>query len=129
MSWQRSVDQFPLAYNEPGAYDPRYAFGHGRSYTKFAVKSLDGPRAVRQGQTARFDVRVANTGKVNGDHTLLAFAQPVSGGGRGELAGFQRTWVRHGRRSFVRIGVDSTQLEPGDYRIEVGGLSRRLAVR
>ncbi len=63
VSWQRSVNQFPLAYNEPGAYNPRYAFGHGRSYTKFAVKSLDGPRAVRQGQTARFDVRVANTGQ------------------------------------------------------------------
>ena len=128
VSWPRSVDQLPLAYNEPGPYQPRYAFGHGRSYTRFTVRALDGPRAVRQGQTARFDVTLANTGGRSAEHTLLAFARPASGG-RGELAGFQRTWVRRGDRDRFRVAVDTTQLEPGRYRIEVGELSRELEVR
>jgi beta-glucosidase len=128
VSWPRSTDQLPLAYNEPGAYAPRYAFGHGRGYTRFSVRALDGPRGVRQGQTARFDVTLANTGGRSAEHTLLAFARPVSGG-RGELAGFQRTWVRRGDRDRFRVAVDTTQLEPGSYRIEVGELSRALEVR
>ena len=100
VSWPRSVDQFPLAYNEPGAVRPALRVRpRAQLHEVRRAKSLDGPRARSgRGETARFDVRVANTGKVNGDHTLLAFAQPVSGAGRGELAGFQRTWVRHGRR-------------------------------
>jgi beta-glucosidase len=129
VSWPRSTSQLPLAYNEPGAYAPRYAFGFGRSYTRFSVTALDGPRTVRRGQSARFDVRLANTGSRSGDHTLLAFAKPASGGGRGELAGFQRTWVRRGGREHVRITVDTTDLEPGGYRIEVGEASRKLEVR
>ena len=109
-------------------YDPRYAFGHGRSYTRFTVRALDGPRGIRQGESARFDVTLANTGGRSAEHTLLAFARPASGG-RGELAGFQRTWVRRGDRDRFRVAVDTTQLEPGSYRIEVGELSRQLEVR
>jgi beta-glucosidase len=128
VSWPRSTSQFPLAYNEPGPYAPRYPFGHGRSYTRFTVTSLDGPRSVQQGQSARLDVKLANRGRSSGEHTLLAFARPLSGG-RGELAGFQRTWVRRGGRGHFRVAVDTRDLDPGDYRIEVGELSRRLEVR
>jgi beta-glucosidase len=128
VSWPRSLDQFPLAYNEPGPYQPRYAFGFGRSYTRFVVRELDGPRGVRRGETARFDVRLANRGRMDGDHTLLAFARRDSGG-RGKLVGFQRTSVRRDRREWFRVSVDTSQLARGTYRIDVGELSRRLEVR
>ena len=81
VSWPKSAAQLPLFYNHPPgkAYDPRYAFGHGLSYTTWdAGSAARGPEAGAAG--SRRARTIANTGGRSGDDVVLAFAEPLNGG-------------------------------------------------
>jgi beta-glucosidase len=107
VSWPKDSSQFPLAYNEPGkAYDPRYEFGYGLSYTRFDVG-----RPHVWG--SHVSVSVRNAGKQAGDHTLLAFA--VGSDGSRRLVGFTRVHLDPHQRTTARL----TLTAPAGGRIEV----------
>jgi beta-glucosidase len=108
VSWPRSSDQLPLAYNEPGKpYDPRYEFGYGLSYTRFDVRHL----RVYGGHAS---VTVRNTGKRAGDHTVLAFV--VSPDGSRRLAAFTRVHLNPHRETTARLTFTPPS---GPYHLEV----------
>jgi beta-glucosidase len=117
---------------------PRYAFGHGLSYTRF---DYTGVSARRAGDALVASVTVRNTGAVAatevvqvyiGAPGLAAQRHPKS------LKGFARVALQPGeaRDVAVRIALadlrwrdpatHSWQLEPGHYRVFAGGASDRL---
>lgn len=123
VSWPKSIDQFPLAYNEEGKpYDPRYRFGHGLSYSRFEAKRLSAPgHASRRGRLA-FSVDVANRSRRGGDHVVLAFVD-------GKLAAFERERIDGGDRERVRMSLDASRLAPGRHTLRVGGETEVFRVR
>jgi beta-glucosidase len=123
VSWPKSVDQFPLAYNEAGQpYDPRYRFGYGLSYSRFQVRGLSAPGHASGHGTLRFSVRLANRSRRAGERTLLAFVD-------GELAGFKRVHAGGGDKRNVRMSVDVSRVGPGWHRLRVGRQTETFRVR
>ena len=81
VSWPKASSQLPLAYNEPGkAYDPRYPFGYGLSYTRFDLRNLRAPWHVGADDWVNASVKVRNAGRRSGDDTVLAFVVRPDGG-------------------------------------------------
>ena len=114
VSWPKSIDQLPLAYNEEGRpYDPRYGFGYGLSYSRFAIRRLSAPGHTSRRGKLSFSVTVANRSRRGGDRVLLAFVD-------GELASFERTHVGGGDRRRVRMTLDASGLSPGRHTLRVG---------
>jgi beta-glucosidase len=139
VSWPKSAAQMPLFYNHPPgkAYDPRYAFGHGLSYTSWDVGRLrvsgGGHHKHHGGGSVRASATIANTGGRSGDHVVLAFAEPLNGGSEAqpvrELVAFERVSVERRRARGVDLSFDAGRLQPGDYRLVVGDESARFTVR
>lgn len=122
--------------------EPRFAFGHGLSYTTFTYENLrvrlqEGLPAPRVEVT--FDI--ANTGKRAGAEIAQVYVANPSGDverPRQELRGFARVELAPGERRTVRIELGprafstyDTKLgnwiaPPGDYGIRVGSSSRLI---
>jgi len=94
VSWPKSIDQMPLAYNEPGADDdPRYEFGYGLEYAPVDVADVRMPDRVGARDTVRVGVRLTpETVSVASTRTRGA-GGPVGPGGPG-----------HGRPGHPRPG-------------------------
>jgi beta-glucosidase len=146
VSWPRSVDQLPLNYNHtPGeGYDPRYAFGHGLSYTDWRVGRLRAPRAVDPTGRVPVSVRLANAGRRGGTDSVLAFVERTDGPSTApvrQLVRFDRETV--GARDAKRVDLSfpvsqlavtspdggSRHVLPGTYRLAVGDRVRTFVVR
>lgn len=146
----RNAGQIPSFYNhKPSArrgylFDdkaPLLAFGHGLSYTTFAVSP---PRPAKQrfardeGITA--EVTVTNTGARTGDEVVqlyitrtgLSVTRPVL-----ELKGFQRVTLQPGESRTLAFSIPARQLaiwndalaevnEPGPVELHAGGNSSAL---
>ena len=124
VSWPRDSSSFPLAYNEPSkAYDPRYPFGYGLSYTRFRLRDLRAPWHARPGARITASVDVANVGRQAGGDTVLAFL--VAGDGGRRLVAFDRVVAGPGRRATARLAFSAPA---GSYRLVVGDLSRPIRV-
>lgn len=118
---------------------PRFAFGHGLSYTRFRLDaaSLSADRIsleeLRDGVRIRIDATVRNIGERDGDDVVLAYladpvasiAQPVQ-----RLRGFARVTLAAGesRRVTFELGADELGfwddenrfvLEPGELVVTV----------
>ncbi|MDI3384869.1 glycoside hydrolase family 3 N-terminal domain-containing protein [Streptomyces sp. B-S-A8] len=153
VSFPRSVGQIPVHYNHestgrPYAADnkytskyldlppgPQFPFGHGLSYTAFAVgeprlsTTVIAADALRGGDTVEVAVDVRNTGKRAGDevvqlyvHDLAAsIAQPVR-----RLRGFRRVTLEPGKSRTVRFRLGAqdlgfwTNAPDGELRLEPG---------
>jgi beta-glucosidase len=165
----RSVGQLPLSYDhertgrpaDPDHPDrpftsgyldlphgPRFPFGHGLSYTEFAISA---PRCaspgiavadLAAGRRIEITAEVTNTGTRSGDEVVQLYVhdpvasqvQPVR-----RLRGFERVTLRPGESAEVRFPLgaedlgfhtaDSTQpvLEPGRIEVYVGADSRATA--
>ncbi|WP_428334778.1 glycoside hydrolase family 3 N-terminal domain-containing protein [Novosphingobium sp.] len=137
-------DQHPSArlraYVEGGP-KPLFAFGHGLSYTSFAVSA---PRLVNPqiavGDTAVLDVDVANTGARAGDEVVQIYIRDdVSSVPRPvlELRAFQRVTLRQGETRTLRFALPPDALafwniamnfvvEPGTFTIFAGPASDML---
>jgi beta-glucosidase len=126
VSWPKDSSTFPLAYNEPGAaYDPRYEFGYGLSYSNFELRRLK----VQEGRAAvRATVKVRNTGPRAGDDTVLAFVKRPDGGR--QLVAFQRVHLWRGSVTTAELAFSPAELglAPGTYTLQVGDLSKRFRV-
>ncbi|MFC3440796.1 beta-glucosidase [Sphingobium rhizovicinum] len=117
---------------------PRYAFGHGLSYSRFGYRAL---KAHRNGNAIDVAVTVTNEGDVAAQEVVQLYIgcpgreaeRPVK-----LLRAFDRVALQPGEARIVRlsVGIDTLrwrnpdrhtwQLEHGDYRLFVGGSSDQL---
>jgi beta-glucosidase len=150
ITFPRSVGQIPISYAQyntgrpvtdeknvvyKSAYidsvnTPRYAFGHGLSYTDFKYSGI-----TLKGDTLSFDL--ANTGKVGGTEIVQLYLRDmVSSVVRPlkELKGFQKITLKPGEQRRVSFTVDRELLsffnsrlkwgaEAGEFKLMVGSAS------
>ena len=150
----RAVDDYPYFDKEAASieYDlwhgyskldrdgntPRYAFGHGLSYTIFAYEGLT---AIVVGDSLSVQVTVTNTGPVIADEVVQIYigAPGVKVERQSKLLqAFRRVTIQPG--AITRLNFDikldalrwrnaethAWELECGDYRIMAGGASDQL---
>jgi beta-glucosidase len=157
MTFPRNMGQIPISYQQyqtgrpvrdnnivyKSAYidspnTPRYAFGHGLSYTTFAYRDLRLSRAsMAPGGSITLSFTLANTGPVAGAEVVqLYLRDPVASTVRPlkELKGFQRISLEPGQQQTVSFTVDRDSLaffnqklewraEPGQFELMVGSAS------
>lgn len=155
MSWPVSEGQLPLVYNHKptGRGDdyldltgePDFPFGHGLSYTKFQYSDLRiTPNPAAASDTVRVTFQLRNIGDRTGDEVVQLYvndlmasvARPVL-----ELKAFERVrGLAPGESRTVTLELPISRLafldrrldwvvEPGDFRVLVGGSSRDLRLR
>jgi beta-glucosidase len=152
----RHVGQVPLTYRHhptgghshpkgdyvDGPVAPLWPFGHGRSYTSFALEHLRLDKTVldTSGDTVTIRVDVTNTGQRAGDEVVQLYirdeeatvARPVR-----ELRGFRRVSLAAGEcrtvvfrlstEQFSYVGADLRRVvEPGRISVQVGASSADL---
>ncbi len=153
MSWPADVGQIPIFFAErptgrprlenehfSSKYldipnEPRFAFGHGLSYTRFL---LTNPRATKStiaaGETTEILIDVKNTGVMAGEHTVFLFIRDLASSISRpllELEDFTKVMLGPGETRTVRFALSSDQLrflgpdlepllEPGTFEILVG---------
>ena len=152
-TWYRSLLDLPPSHD----YDihkgrtymyfdgtPLYPFGHGLSYTTFAMDRLHATAGtLGQGETAKYSVRVTNTGKRGGAEVVQLYVvpppSPVQRPHR-QLAGFQRVVLQPGEQKTVVFelpytaqpfwfwddGAKRFTCQPGAATIEIGNSSTHL---
>jgi beta-glucosidase len=124
---------------------PLFAFGHGLSYTRFAYREarLNTTKISANG-TLALTVRLANTGRRDGDEVVQAYFRHVKSAEpqpRMALCGFARVHVTPGEAAKVSLEIPAERfrywdtkrkqyvVEPGDYELLVGGASDDIRVR
>ena len=157
-TFPRNMGQIPLNYQQyntgrpvtkPGdiryksAYidapnTPRYAFGHGLSYTTFKYDALKIDKAsLAAGQSAQVQLTVTNTGKAAGEEVVQLYlrdlvasvARPLK-----ELKDFQKISLRPGETKTVTFTLTPDKLafynrqlqwaaEPGEFQVMLGSAS------
>lgn len=167
VTFPRHVGQAPIYYNQKSTgrppdpkdkytskyldveWTPLYPFGHGLSYTEFALRDLR-LTATRIGpaESLTVSVDVANAGKRRGEEVVQLYIQdPVASVTRPiqELKGFTRVALDPGEHRRVEFVLGSKELgflnqslkwvvEPGEFRVRVsnssvGGLLGTFEVR
>jgi beta-glucosidase len=158
VTWPVDVGQIPIFYagRPPGRppdpavrysakyidlpVEPQFPFGHGLSYSRFALSGLcTNARELRPGELLTVEVEVENQGPMAGEETVLLFVRdPVASRARPvlELKGCARIALAPGARDRVRLtlaaedlafpGPDlAPRLEPGAIEILVGPAADR----
>jgi beta-glucosidase len=164
MSFPRAEGQIPVYYNHfntgrpvgtegagnfvSGYRDvlntPRYAFGHGLSYTSFAYDNLvlDQTRMPAQGRIS-VTLNVKNAGPRTGDEVVQLYlrdrvasvVRPVK-----ELKAFRKVHLEPGQTASVRFEIDREMLsfyndqlqwvaEPGEFDLMIGAASDDIRLR
>ena len=124
---------------------PTFAFGHGLSYTTFALgKATADKKQLGADEQIAFTVSVTNTGQVAGSEVVQLYVadlkaslpRPVK-----ELKGFQKVFLQPGESRDVTITIDRAALsfyddarqewicEPGDFEALVGTASDKISSR
>ncbi|PLS31171.1 beta-glucosidase [Bifidobacterium margollesii] len=154
-----TAGQIPLYYNHPNGsawhqgdsvgfpeyvdspHTPRYPFGHGLSYSRFAYEDLTiNDTDVRVGDVVTISVTIANVSNRDGEEVVQLYVRdryasmtrPVM-----ELAGFRRLPIAAGRRRRITFDLKTSQLafltvdrqwkiEHGTIDVFVGGSSQDL---
>jgi beta-glucosidase len=160
-TWEKRFEDHPAFGNFPGdgrevdydegvfvgyrwfdhrAIEPRFPFGHGLSYTRFAYSDLKIVPAP-DGAGKIVSVHVTNRGRRAGDEIVqLYVAPPAARVPRPprELKGFSRVSLAPGETKSVRFAFapldlawfdeasHTWQVDAGDYRVQVGASSRDL---
>lgn len=133
VSYPRSEDELPLGVQNPwlddpnvefsegvnvgyrgylaADVDPMFAFGHGLSYTEFAMDRIRVGNTIRTtgGQdTVVVRVRLSNTGERDGTEVVQVYLGPLPGVDSPplKLAGFAKVELGAGDRQQVRIELD-----------------------
>ena len=159
ITFPRNVGQIPIAYNQqyntgrpvtkPGdiryksAYidapnTPRYAFGHGLSYTTFKYSDLKISRPqLKAGESVQVSFTLTNAGKAAGEEVAqLYLRDPVSSVVRPlkELKDFRKISLKPGESQTITFTIDKDKLafynarlewqaEPGKFNLMVGSAS------
>lgn len=117
----KHVGQLPVIYNYK-RFDhvkpyldidslPAYPFGHGLSYTTFAVSNLTSTvNAFSVGETITFQVEITNNGTRAGSYTpqiyLLGRVSSITRADK-QLVAFQRVYLEPGETRTVSLDVDA----------------------
>ena len=140
------------AVDRPGAavlqrpgrpYDPRYAFGHGLSYTEFDVSRLKAESEVDADEEFDLKLKLENEGERDGEHTVSRFVERTGGAPIAtarQLVVFEREEVDDGKHRSVHLEFDAATrgdaghgrarlTSTGTYRLVVGDESRTFEVR
>lgn len=147
MTFPRSVGQCPIYYNlEPSGrgYDyvdstgqPRYAFGHGLSYTEFRYENLRLREGGPGGAALEASFDLSNVGKVAGAEVAQLYVRDVVASQvrpLKELKAFKRVELQPGEMKRVVLTLSKRDLsfwgaegkwifEPGKFEVMVGGSS------
>ncbi len=144
ITFPRSAGQIPAYYyHKPSARrgylfadrSPLFAFGHGLSYTTFALSDVRvTPTAITRAETATVSVQITNTGQRAGDEVVQLYAhdqlasvtRPVK-----QLIDFRRITLESGESRRVEFVIKPDQLallnehlqrvvEPGLFDLMVG---------
>jgi beta-glucosidase len=158
VTFPRSVGQIPLSYAQyqtgrpvtdernvvyKSAYidspnTPRYAFGHGLSYTSFSYSGLALDHSqLHPGQSATLSFELTNSGVREGEEVVQLYlrdmvasvVRPLK-----ELKGFQKVKLKPGERRRIQFTIDRETLsffnrqlqwgaEPGEFKLMVGSAS------
>jgi beta-glucosidase len=132
------------------AIAPRFCFGHGLSYTTFA---LDAPRLssaeltgqqLVDGETVRVVVPVRNSGTRRGAEVVQCYVRDAEASvarPHQELKAFAKVWLDPGATSEVTLELDrrafafwdvtthNWTVEPGEFELRIGTSSRDIAHR
>jgi beta-glucosidase len=114
--------------------EPQFPFGHGLSYTRYALSNLQVQPEFTQGADVPVAVDVTNEGSVAGEETLFLFLRdPVASVARPvlELKGFAKAVLKPGERKTIRFTLKSPdfefldqhlkpRFEPGAFDVSVG---------
>jgi beta-glucosidase len=125
--------------------EPRFPFGHGLSYARFAYGALRLARdALRAGEPVVAEIEVANTGERPGVEVVQLYCAAPPGPLRRPplvLVGFAKLRLAPGGRGIARFTVPARALaswdvaagdwrvEPGSYELAAGRSSRDLRAR
>ncbi|RXK83967.1 glycosyl hydrolase [Filimonas effusa] len=158
VTFPRSVGQVPLTYNgyktghplssspnmlyKSGYIDmantPRYAFGHGLSYTSFAYSELQLSKvSMQQRDSVILSVVVTNSGRYTGEEIVqLYISDPVASivQPMKKLKGFRKLLLKPGESATVSFSISAHELsfydkdlrwiaEPGRFKLMVGSAS------
>jgi beta-glucosidase len=119
-------------------YKPQWPFGHGLSYTSFEYSDLElSSTEISGDETLKVSVRVKNTGKLDGHHAIDLFVSDLYASlspAAKKLKRFSKTFIENGKSTTVEFELNRDDLsfvnaklqrvvEPGEFRISVGGLS------
>ena len=132
VTFPRTVGQAPIYYNHKSTgrppdpkekytskyldvpWTPLYPFGHGLSYTQFAIQDLRmASTTIGPADSLTVSVEVANTGKRRGDEVVQLYIQDVVASVTRpvqELRGFKRMTLDPGERRRVEFVLGSKEL-------------------
>ena len=124
---------------------PTFAFGHGQSYTQFAISNLRSDKSdLTQDNTIAFTVNVKNTGKRAGSEVVQLYIHDVKSSvdrPKKELKGFQKVYLQPGENKDVTITINKEALsfydesssswkaEAGKFEALVGNASDNLKLK
>ena len=124
---------------------PTFAFGHGQSYTQFAISNLRSDKSdLTQDGTIAFTVNVKNTGKRAGSEVVQLYIHDVKSSvdrPKKELKGFQKVYLQPGENKDVTITINKEALsfydesssswkaEAGKFEALVGNASDNLKLK
>jgi beta-glucosidase len=150
ISIPRHVGQLPVYYNRrPTSFrgyldmtrEPLWAFGHGLSYTTFAITNvIVTPQSIGPADRVTVTADVANTGSRAGDEVVQLYIRDVVSSvtrPTKELRGFERVTIKPGEKRTVKftLGPDALSLidqkmqrvvEPGRFEVMVGTSSTQV---
>jgi len=128
------------AYIDLSLY-PKYAFGHGLSYTDFSYSGITlSKSAIRSTEKLVAKITLTNTGNYDGEETVQLYIRDLFGSvvrPVKELKGFQKVFLKKGESREVNftLSVDDLRFyndklqyiyEPGDFKVFIGGSSDKV---
>ena len=132
-------------WNDKKNIKPAFAFGHGLSYTQFAISNLRCDKnLMNQNDSITFTVNIKNTGKRAGAETIQLYIHDVKASvdrPYKELKGFQKVYLQPGESKDVNITINKQALsfydettaswkaEAGKFEALVGNASDQLKLK
>ena len=122
-------------------YKPQWPFGYGLSYSTFAYSDLSlSQSTMKKNESVRVSVTVKNTSDRDGKHAVELYVSDLYASlspSAKRLKKFTKVFLRAGEQKVVYFDLGKQDLEfvdaslkrvvePGDFKIQVGGLKTEL---
>lgn len=132
-------------WNDQQKIEPRYAFGHGLSYTTFAYDNVQlSTKSFKPDETITVSVDLKNTGNVAGKEVVQLYVHDVASSVERplkELKAFEKVALAPGEMKTVTLSLDQSAwsfwdvnthsfiAEKGEFELWVGGASDDIRLR